>query len=106
MKKKYWVEFQYNIRGLPDNIELRGFSSLPYEMELSSKAIVKLKQFIADKISEKALTARGIDVGHLRKEHYKNMKALDIPFCPDYDIEKDWGIKAEEINLTLVLELI
>lgn len=100
---KYWVEFQYAIGGLPDDIELAGFSSLPYEMELTPKAILGLKQFIADKISEKALNVRGLDIAKVRKQHHEDMKGN--LFYPNYDNKKDWGIKAEEVNLTLVLKL-
>jgi hypothetical protein len=99
---KYWVEFQYAIGGL-DDVELAGFSSLPWEMDLTPKAILGLKQFIADKISEKALEVRGLDVAKVRRQHYEDMKGS--PFYPSYDDEKIWGIKAEEINLTLVLKL-
>jgi hypothetical protein len=100
---KYWVEFQYAISGLPDDVELSGFSSLPYEMDLTPKAILDLKQFIADRISEKALKIRGLNVAEVRKQHYEDVKGN--LFYPDYSDKKDWGIKAEEINLTLVLKL-
>lgn len=100
---KYWIEFQYNISGLPEDVELSGFSSLPWEMDLTPEAILHLKQFIADKISEKALKVRGLDVAKIRKQYYERMKGS--LFYPNYDNERNWGIKAEEINLTLVLKL-
>lgn len=100
---KYWIEFQYDIRGLPEDVGLSGFSSFPWEMDLTPEAIFHLKQFIADKISEKALDVRGLDVAKVRKQYYEDMKGS--LFYPKYDNEKIWGIKAEEINLTLVLKL-
>lgn len=102
--KKYWVEFQYNLGGLTQDLDaVAGFGALEVGMSITKENIIGLKKRIAKEISLKALTQRGINIAENRKGSYEITK--EFFGSQQYPDDHNFDVQPDEINLTLVLEL-